>query len=132
MLKIFLSRFKKANNGVAALEFAFVLPFLLVVFFGVYEVTTYITTVRKIDNVVNDIGYILSRGGNIAQNDGSTGCTPGVYCGGRASLQSIFNNALPFLMYPYSYNPANPAQSISTNLRIKFIGLPVFSCPRLP
>ena len=124
-MKFIKSRFAKCNSGVAALEFAILLPFLLLVVFGVYEVTTYITASRKIDNVTNDIAYIISREGNIAPLDGSVpGCPVGTYCGGQQRLHDIFDNVIPFLMHPYPYNPGDNKSQI----RASVVGLPIPSC----
>ncbi len=123
-MKKFINRnsFKKSISGVAAIEFAIILPFLLIVLYGVYQVTTYVTTIRKIDNVTNDIAYILSREGNIATRD-----IDGNFSGGQARMLAIFQNTIPFLIYPYSYDPLNDNNS---QIQVKYVGLPLpISCP---
>lgn len=116
------TNFAKANSGVAAVEFAILLPFLLLILYGAFQVTTYVIAVRKIDNVTNDIGYILSREGQIATPDVNN-----VYNGGEATLQGVFQNAVPFLMYPYRYDPVNdPNFTTNSQIEVKFVGLPKF------
>lgn len=119
------TKFGRSIGGMAAIEFAIILPFLLLVLFGTYQITYYVITVRKIDNVVNDVGYIISREGCIASDFNGTCITP-LFTGGQDRLHDIFDNVIPFLIYPYAYNPGDDKSQI----QVKFVGLPqVSSCP---
>lgn len=51
-MKKLLQKFSASKAGVAAVEFALVLPFMLVLFFGTNEVTTGLMISRKVENVV--------------------------------------------------------------------------------
>lgn len=128
-----LSAFKKAIQGVAAIEFALLLPFLLLVVFGVYEITFYVEATRKLDNITNDIGYILSREGCIANDlNPNQPCTNStIYTGGKTDLENIYDNVLPFLTYPLKYSSTDGTSQVE----VKYVGMPVFlgantsSCP---
>jgi Flp pilus assembly protein TadG len=44
----FLQRFRKARAGLAAIEFAFILPVMVIMFLGTVEESNYETTARRV------------------------------------------------------------------------------------
>jgi hypothetical protein len=61
MLHPNLTRFVKADNGIAAIEFAFIMPFLLLLFFGLVDVTDGVSYNRRITSVANSIGDLAAQ-----------------------------------------------------------------------
>jgi Flp pilus assembly protein TadG len=49
----FFRRFRAAQSGVAAIEFALMVPMMLFTFFGVAEISSYILASRKVANVAS-------------------------------------------------------------------------------
>jgi Flp pilus assembly protein TadG len=49
----FINRFRKSERGVAAIEFALIIPVMLFTFFGVAEISSYILAARKVSNVAS-------------------------------------------------------------------------------
>jgi Flp pilus assembly protein TadG len=45
-----LSKFIRADRGIAAIEFAFIFPAMAMMYFGMLDLTTFITTNRKVTN----------------------------------------------------------------------------------
>jgi Flp pilus assembly protein TadG len=64
-----LQRFKKSEEGVAFLEFAVCLPFLLVLLMGSIEVTRYILIVQKVEKTAVTISDIASQGAAVSTAD---------------------------------------------------------------
>ena len=56
-----LARFVRAERGVAAIEFALILPFMLVVYLGSMEASTLISVDRKVQSVAGTIGDLVAR-----------------------------------------------------------------------
>jgi len=56
-----LARFVRAERGVAAIEFALILPFMLVVYIGSMEASTLISMDRKVQSVAGTIGDLVAR-----------------------------------------------------------------------
>jgi Flp pilus assembly protein TadG len=55
------ARFAKAENGIAIVEFALIVPVLLLLYFGTVELTSAIRFARKIDILSRTIGDTLSQ-----------------------------------------------------------------------
>lgn len=91
---------KSENKGTAAIEFAILLPLLLIMFFGAFEVSRYILVVRKVENTVNDINFILSREGTIHDINGDGSVSGNSEDVGR--LERITQAMIPILMAPYN------------------------------
>lgn len=63
MLKFrwFVNRFSRHNGGVAAVEFALILPILIVLFLGSVELTNGLTASRKMSQVASTVGDLVSQ-----------------------------------------------------------------------
>lgn len=58
-------RFRAAEAGVAAVEFALILPIMLLVYIGMVEVSTLISMDRKIQSVSGAVGDLVARSDGI-------------------------------------------------------------------
>jgi len=57
----FLARFKQECRGVAAVEFALIFPILLVVYFGLVEMSNALDVRRKVENTANLTGMLVAQ-----------------------------------------------------------------------
>jgi Flp pilus assembly protein TadG len=48
-----INRFSRAREGLAAIEFALIIPVMLITFFGIAEIANYILAARKVANVAS-------------------------------------------------------------------------------
>jgi Flp pilus assembly protein TadG len=80
-----LSRFVRDDGGVAVVEFALILPILLVLWIGGVEVTSALSVDRRLNNLASSIGDLVSRSKSVTYSE----------------VDNIFNIA-PGAMYPYS------------------------------
>ena len=64
-----LKRFRKAQEGLAYLEFAIALPFLLLMLMGAIEITRYILITQKVEKVAVTIADLVSQGSTISNSD---------------------------------------------------------------
>ncbi len=64
--------FIKDEQGVSAVEFAFVLPVMLVMFFGTLETTQALYSSRKLTNTVRIIGDLATRTTTMTTTEGTT------------------------------------------------------------
>ncbi|PIR31596.1 MAG: hypothetical protein COV36_07840 [Alphaproteobacteria bacterium CG11_big_fil_rev_8_21_14_0_20_44_7] len=106
---------KGKEEGSAAIEFAILLPLLLILFFGSFELSRYILVNRKIDNVANDVSLFLSREGVIYDVNGD-----GVINGASEDekrLERLVRSISDMLLYPY-------AQDEFASI-VTFVGRPV-------
>lgn len=62
-------RFKRDQRGLAYLEFAVALPFLLVALMGSIEVTRYILIAQKVEKVAVTLSDVVSQGTTISTSD---------------------------------------------------------------
>lgn len=60
MKKLRLSNFAKAQAGVAAIEFALVLPFLVLMFLGLIEISRYFLISKRVNNAAASAAQILA------------------------------------------------------------------------
>jgi hypothetical protein len=97
-MKNFFRKSERNVGGTAAIEFAILLPFLLIMFFGAFEVARYILVIRKVENTVNDINFILSREGTIHDINGD-GVISSTEDTGR--IDRLVASLVPILMTPY-------------------------------
>jgi Flp pilus assembly protein TadG len=56
-----VKRYLNAESGIAAIEFAFIMPFLLLLFFGLVDVTDAVSHNRRITSVANSIGDLAAQ-----------------------------------------------------------------------
>lgn len=56
-----LTTYFKAESGIAAIEFAFIMPFLLLLFFGLVDITDAVSNNRRITSVANSIGDLAAQ-----------------------------------------------------------------------
>ncbi|HEX7587469.1 MAG TPA: TadE/TadG family type IV pilus assembly protein [Anaerolineae bacterium] len=94
----FLARFIHSRSGIAATEFAFILPIMLVLFFGVVEATNGIAAYRDVSMMVHTTSDLTSQSKSVQDAD----------------LTNYFN-ASTGLFYPYVTSATDPnlKQSIS-------------------
>lgn len=81
-----LGRFLRSDTGVAATEFALLLPVLLTVYLGTVEAAQGITAKRKADSVARTLADLSSQSSSLD----------------NSMLQDLFKNAAPAIMAPYS------------------------------
>ena len=55
-----LKQFFKADRGIAAIEMAFIMPFMLLIYFGMMDVTGLITFNRKVTSAASTVGDLVS------------------------------------------------------------------------
>lgn len=57
----FFKRFRRADGGVSAIEFALVLPVMVATFFGIAEISNYILAARKVANVASAAADLVAQ-----------------------------------------------------------------------
>ncbi len=57
----FVSRFKEETKGVAAIEFAFIAPLMLVMYVGTMEISNAVSANRKLSRVSSTLGDLLTQ-----------------------------------------------------------------------
>lgn len=103
MFKRLLRHFAKAQAGVAAVEFALIVPFMLVVYLGTTEAGALITMDRKVQSVAGAVGDLVAReNGTISS----------------ATLQDYFQ-ASSGIMTPYT---TTDIKQIVTSVQVKADG----------
>ncbi|MBR0797799.1 pilus assembly protein [Bradyrhizobium jicamae] len=85
-----LQRFARDTRGLAAVEFAFVLPVMMVLFFGTIEFCSGIAVSRKVTLMARTLSDLTSQSTAVANSD----------------LTNFFNASIG-IMTPYSATPAN-------------------------
>ncbi len=61
----FLARFKQERRGTAAVEFALIFPVLLVVYFGLVEMSNALDARRKVENTANLTGILVAQAAEV-------------------------------------------------------------------
>lgn len=64
-----LSRFISDNKAVAAIEFALIVPILLALFLGGFEITRYVLIYQKVSKTTSSISDLISRSNELYEND---------------------------------------------------------------
>jgi Flp pilus assembly protein TadG len=57
----FFNKFGRANRGLAAIEFALIIPVMLATFFGIAEIANYILAARKVANVASSAADLTAQ-----------------------------------------------------------------------
>jgi Flp pilus assembly protein TadG len=57
----FFNTFRRANRGLAAIEFALIIPVMLFTFFGISEIANYILAARKVANVASSAADLVTQ-----------------------------------------------------------------------
>jgi len=100
-----LQRFKRNTRGVAAVEFALIIPVMLAVYIGSIEASTLITMDRKVQTVASTVGDLVSRAEEL-----------------EASRMEEFFLAATGIMTPYD---ASPIRQTVTVVHIDEFGNPI-------
>jgi Flp pilus assembly protein TadG len=87
-------RIAKANEGVAAVEFALILPIMLFMFIGVLEISHAVTVDRRVSQVTSSIGDLVARAETLIPS------TMAVDTTGVGSVEDIMQVG-GYLMDPY-------------------------------
>ncbi|MGJ5176799.1 TadE/TadG family type IV pilus assembly protein [Bradyrhizobium oligotrophicum] len=88
--RILIGRFAADRGGVAATEFAFIVPLMLVMFFGTVEFCSAIAVDRKVTLMARTLSDLTSQSNSVGDTDISN-----------------FFAASTGIMYPYSTTPVN-------------------------
>ncbi len=56
-----ITRFKSTSNGTSAVEFALIFPVLLIVYFGLVEISSALDAKRKVENTANLTGMLVAQ-----------------------------------------------------------------------
>ena len=89
MLNRFATRFRESKSGMAAVEFALIVPIMLATFFGVAEISDYILSARKVAGISSVAADLVAQNKTIS----------------NADMTDVMD-ALNVIMHPY-----NPSQS---------------------
>lgn len=65
LVSILLSCYRKEKQGVAAVEFAMVVPFLVLVLLGIFDFGTYINAKMRMENTARAVAQYVIQGGDI-------------------------------------------------------------------
>ena len=65
----FLSRFRKSEDGVSAIEFAFILPVMVVMFLGVVEVSNYVMAARRVASIASTAADLVAQDSYIGNDE---------------------------------------------------------------
>lgn len=85
-----LRRFGRANSGLAAVEFAFLLPVMLTMFFGVVEISQALSARTDVTNVAATVADLSAQASSLSTSD----------------VSNIFN-AAGAILYPFSTDSAH-------------------------
>ena len=103
-----LTAFRRDRAGVSALEFAFVLPLMLTIYIGSFEISQGLTAKTKVSQTARTVTDLVSRAGVISQGGSSpTSLIP------TSQMDDIFN-ATNTIMSPFTISPAQFVLVVST------------------
>ncbi len=89
-------RFRDDARGVSAIEFAFIAPFMLLIFFGLYDIFNVVTAKRKVTITARTLSDIISQGTKIGNSDVTNAL-----------------NASQQIMAPFPVSATTPNQTVS-------------------
>lgn len=104
----FLSRWGRDRRGVSAIEFAFIAPILILLYFGVAELCGAMLAQRKAGHVASELGDLVAQCQQVAASDFST---TGYWAVGNAVLYPL--NTSPLSMRVTSIT-ANSTDTVFT------------------
>lgn len=104
--RLSLSEFAAEQAGVAAVEFALVLPILLLLWIGGVEVTSALTVDRRLNNLAAAVGDLTARCKQMTYDD----------------VDSIFGIA-PGAMYPYGGNTLSAQVTAGLSVRVSAVNV---------
>lgn len=84
----FLSRLARDRGGVVAVEFALILPTLMVLFIGTFEASNLVRVKMKFDEAAPAIATLVA-----LQNPSQTGTLTNDFCNGAADMLAPFSTA---------------------------------------
>jgi Flp pilus assembly protein TadG len=87
-MRHFLRRFRKDKKGLAAVEFALILPVMITLFFGVVEMSMALSCRANVANTASTVSDLIAQDTEVSSND----------------ITNVFNAATAIL-YPYSATP---------------------------
>jgi Flp pilus assembly protein TadG len=61
MMMRFAKRLRHADSGLSAIEFALIMPVMLITFFGIAEIANYILAARKVANVASSAADLITQ-----------------------------------------------------------------------
>lgn len=85
----FVKRFARAEEGLSAVEFALIIPIMLLTMFGIAEIANYILAARKVANVASSAADLVTQDTIIDDNE-----------------MSDIMGALRVILYPFDPNDA--------------------------
>jgi len=117
-----LIAFARARSGVAAIEFALLLPFLLALYLGGFEITQALSTYRKLTDTTTEIANIVSQYAVMSSTDvasvfaaSSQIMTPASATNLKIVLSEVSTdaNSNPTVTWSQAYNGASALQANS-------------------
>jgi Flp pilus assembly protein TadG len=105
IMRRFIKRLGQNESGVAAVEFAFVLPIMLIMYLGMVEVVSAINVDRKVTLLSRTLADLTSQAPRV---DGGT-------------LSNVFN-ASEAVLAPFVPDPTSPAQMVITSVVVDASG----------
>lgn len=68
-MRAMLTRFRRADSGLAAVEFAFILPVMITLFFGVVEVSQGLSARADVNNVASTTADLVAQASSVSSSD---------------------------------------------------------------
>jgi len=95
-LKHKMKALPRRQEGAASIEFLFVLPVLLILFYGAVEISRYVQSAQKLEKTANEIGNVVT------QYNCSNGCGANQTANTlNDTVMSQLISAVPYMMSPY-------------------------------
>jgi Flp pilus assembly protein TadG len=127
VLKARIESFKQSTAGVAAVEFAMILPILVLMTLGVAEVTHAVIAHKKFQKSVAMIGDLVSRENSIGTNVSSAQATmDGMMKAAEQAMYPFDTTALKMSVTAISSNPNTGALTVAW--AYPYHGYPVTAC----